>query len=127
MVLVYSHTSQLLTVNAAWKQLFSYGNRKLENLSLSRTALCQHVKHVSFQASYIWGQALIANPSLPSPGDWGRKKDVDGKWTPLWTTLSKASKQCRELIKCNCKKHCVGHCKCCKANIKCMMLRYCSE
>ena len=68
-VLLYSHTSQLLTVNAARKQLFSYGNRKLENLPPSRAALYQHVERASFQAGYIWGQALIANPSLPSPGD----------------------------------------------------------
>ena len=125
-VLLYSRTSQLLTVNAARKQLFSYGNRKLENLPPTRAALYQHVKRASFQAGYIWGQALIANPSLPSPGDWGWKKDADGKWTPSWTTLSEASKQCRELIKCNCKKRCVGHCKCRKANLKCTMLCYCS-
>jgi len=124
-VLLYSRTSQLLTVNAARKQLFSYGNRKLENLPPSRAALHQHVKRASFQAGYIWGQALIASPSLPSPGDWGWQKNVDGKWTPLWTTLSEASKECRELIKCNCKKHCRGNCKCHKANLKCTMLCYC--
>jgi len=126
-VLLYSHTSQILTVNTARKQLFSYGNRKLENLPPSRAALYQHVKHASFQAGYSIF-ALIANPALPiaSPGDWGWKKDADGRWTPLWTTLSEASKQCRELIKCNCKKHCFGHCKCRKANLKCTMLCYCS-
>jgi len=51
------------TVNAGRKQLFSYGNRKLENLP-SRAALYQHVKCASFQAGYIWEQVLIANPSL---------------------------------------------------------------
>jgi len=99
-VLLYSCTSQILTVNAAKKQLF---NRKLENLPSSRVALYQNVKCASFQAGYIWGQALIANPS---PGDWGWKKDADGRWTPLWTTLSNTSKQYRELIKCNYKKCC---------------------
>ena len=97
MVLLYSRTSQLLTVNAARKQLFSYRNRKLENIPPSRAALYQHVKHASFQAGYIWGQALIANPSLPNPGDWGWKKDADDKWTPLWTIQT--SKHCKELIK----------------------------
>jgi len=72
-------------------------------LLYSRTS--QHVKCVSFQAGYIWRQALIPNPS---PGDWGWKKDADGRWTPLWTTLSEASKQCRGVIKCNCKKQCFG-------------------
>ena len=42
--LLYSRTSQLLTVNAARKQLFSYRNRKLENLPPTRAALYQHVK-----------------------------------------------------------------------------------
>ena len=125
-VLLYSHTSQLVTVNTARKQLFSYGNRKLENLPPSRAALFQHVERASFQAGYIWGQALIAKPSLPSPADWGWQKDRDGKWTPLWTTLAEASKECRELIKCNCKKHCLGHYKCHKANLKYAQLCYCS-
>ena len=60
-VLLYSRTSQLLTVNAARKQLFSNRNRKLENLPPSKAALYQHVKRASFQAGYIWGQGLIPN------------------------------------------------------------------
>jgi len=51
---------------------------------------------VSFQASYVWGKALIAMPSLSSPGDWGWKNDTDGKLTPSWTILSEASKECWE-------------------------------
>ena len=78
--LLHSYSSQLVTVNAAMKQLFSYGNRKPENLPPSREALYQHVKCASFQAGHIWGQALIAKPTLPSPADWGWQKDVDGKW-----------------------------------------------
>ena len=60
-VLLYSHTSQLLTVIAARKQLFSYGNRRLQNLHPTRAALYQHLKRASFQAGYIWAQALIAS------------------------------------------------------------------
>ena len=55
MVLLYSCTLPIATVNAARKQLFSYGNRKLENIPPSRAALLQHVKHALFQAGYIWG------------------------------------------------------------------------
>jgi len=50
------------------------------------------VKQAAFQAGYIWGQALMASPSLPSPGEWGWKKDTDRKWTPLWITLSELPK-----------------------------------
>ena len=49
-VLLYSCTSQVTTVNAARKQFFSYGNRKLENIPPSRAALLQHAKRASFQA-----------------------------------------------------------------------------
>ena len=38
-VLLYSRTSQIVTVNAARKQLFSYSNRNLENIPPSRAAL----------------------------------------------------------------------------------------
>jgi hypothetical protein len=36
--------------------------------------------------------------------------------------LPEASKGCHELIKCNCKKRCVGWCKCCGANLQCTQL-----
>jgi len=38
---------------------------------------------------------------------WGWKRYADGKWTPLWTTLSEATKQYRELIKCTWKNCCI--------------------
>ena len=123
-VLLYSRTSQVTTVNAARKQLFSYGNRKLENIPPSRAALLQHAKHASFQAGHVWGQAIIADPSLPSPSEWGWQ-DNHGKWTPLWTTLAEASKGCRELVNCICKKRCLGRCKCHKSNLKCTQLCFC--
>ena len=99
MVLLYSRTSPIVAVNSVRKQLF--GKRKLENIPPLKAALLQHVKRASFQASHVWGQALIANPTLPSPSEWGwQKEDNDGQWTPLWTILPEASKGCRELIKC---------------------------
>ena len=77
-VLLYSRTLQVTTVNAARKQLFSYSNRKLKNIPPPRAALLQHAKHASFQAGHVWGQAMIADPSLPSPSEWGWQKDNDG-------------------------------------------------
>ena len=80
-VLLYSRTS----VNSVRKQLFSHGNRKLENIPPSKAALLQHVKRASLQAGHVWEQALIANPTLPGPSEWGwQKEDNDGQWTPLW-------------------------------------------
>ena len=70
-VLLYSRTSQFITVNDARKVLFSHGNRGLQNIPPSKAALLQHVKRAAYQAGHVWGQALIANPSLPSPSKWG--------------------------------------------------------
>ncbi|XP_014677523.1 PREDICTED: uncharacterized protein LOC106817375 [Priapulus caudatus] len=97
-VLLYSRTSQITTVNAARKQLFSHGNRKIENIPPSRAALYQHVKRASFQAGHIWAQAMTSSPTLPSPSSWGWKLDDDGHWIPLWSVLPEASKGCRELV-----------------------------
>ncbi len=92
-------------------------------------AIPQTAKLESDEAQTAWpclGQALIANSTLPSPSEWGwQKEDNDGQWTPLWTILPEASKGCRELIKCGCKKQCCGRCQCRKANLKCTQLCFC--
>ncbi|KAF3851981.1 hypothetical protein F7725_005336 [Dissostichus mawsoni] len=89
--------------------------------------LClQHVKRAVFQAGHIWGQSQIANPELPSPADWGWAKNADDFWHPFWTVMPEASKGCRELIKCKCKKRCAGNCKCSAANLPCTELCSCS-
>ena len=77
-----------------------------------------------YQAGHIWGQALIASPELPSPADWGWVKVLD-QWCPHWTHLQEASKVCRELIKCGCKKQCIGNCKCHRSNLCCTHLCAC--
>jgi hypothetical protein len=126
-VLLYSRTSQLSKVNEARKQLFAYGGRQLDNIPPTRAALLQHVKRAAYQAGHIWGKAHIADPSLPSPSEWGWEKTTeDGQWTPTWTTLPEASKSCRELVKCNCKKQCLGRCTCFKSNLKCTQLCFCA-
>ena len=125
-VVLYSRTSSLNKVNDARKHLFAYGNRKMDNIPPSRDALLQHVKRAAYQAGHIWGQALTLNPILPSPSDWGWISDTDGHWSPIWTTLPEASKGCRELVRCNCRKSCLGRCKCFKSNLKCTQLCFCA-
>ncbi len=65
-VLLYSRTSQICTVNAARIHLFSYGNRKLENIPPSRAALLQHVRRAAFQAfaGAVITQKLMGAPFL---------------------------------------------------------------
>ena len=123
-VLPYSHTSTIATVNAARKQVFSYGNRKLKTLLLQQQYV--HVYTSTCQSRIVPSrQTLAANPSLQSCSEWGGQKDKDGNWTPTRTTLSEAIKRCHELMKCNHKKCCLGRCECHKANLKCTWLCFC--
>jgi hypothetical protein len=96
-------TSQLSDVNEARKYLFFYCNQKLENIPPSCAALLQHVKRAAQKSEYTWSQTLEANPTLPSPSEWGWKLDSERIWDPLWSTLPEASKGFRELIKDACK------------------------
>ena len=70
-VLLYQRTSTLSRVNDARKQLFAFGNRKIENISPTFCALEQHVKRAVYQAGHTWGQSLIREPQVPSPKLWG--------------------------------------------------------
>ena len=123
-VLMYDRTSDTMEVNEARKQLFTQKSRTLENIPPTKAALMQHIKRAAYQAN-IWNNALVPDPELPSPSDWGWVKEAAG-WQPLWTTLPEASKSCYELIHCGCKKGCGRRCKCSKAALKCTALCTCS-
>ncbi len=125
-VQLYSKSSQIPSVNEARMYLFSQKNRQIENIPPTQSALLQHIKRAVYQAGYIWGQAHIWNPTIPSEKDWGWIQQ-DGQWKPFWTSLPEAGKACRELIKCGCRSDnpCRGNCKCRKANLKCTTLCSC--
>ena len=123
-ILMYDRTSDIVEINEARKQLFTQKSRSLENLPPTLAALEQHIKRASHQSN-CWNLALIPDPDLPSPADWGWKKDQTG-WQPVWTNLPEASQSCSELIRCGCKKGCTGRCKCFKAALKCTALCFCS-
>ena len=125
-VLLYQRTSDLTSVNDLRTHLFSH-NRAIENIPPTKSALEQHIKRAVYVAGFIWGQTLIANPSIPPPEIWGWKRNErDTSLTPYWTSLPEASKACRELIKCGCKTSCIRRwCKCVQANLKCTQLCFC--
>ena len=123
-VLMYDQTSECMEVNDARKRLFTQKSRNLENIPPTQAALKQHIKRTCYQANG-WNQALVLNPEMPDPSDWGWTKETTG-WQPLWTTLPEASKSCHELICCRCQKGCTGGCKCAKAALKCTALCSCS-
>ena len=110
-VLLYGRTCELSTVNEARRHLFAQGSRSLEHIPPTQGALLQHCKRAVYQGGYIWGQALVPDPTLPSPANWGWRHDGDG-WQPHWTDLPEAASACHELIRCGCNKACSGHCKC---------------
>ena len=124
-VLLYDRTSSQESVNQARKQLFAQKGRGIDGLPPTQAALIQHTKRAAYQAGHCWGQMMVAAPELPSPGDWGWKRKDTGGWEVQWTTLPEATKVCRELLRCGCKKGCRGHCKCVKAALQCTALCNC--
>ena len=43
------------------------------------------------QAGHIWGHTLMADPTVPSPGEWGWIRDDKSGWASFWSTLQEAS------------------------------------
>ena len=65
---LYKRTSSEEFVNAVRQYLFTRKNRQMELLFPTCDA------HRIIQAGYIWAHALIRDPVLPLPGDFGWKK-----------------------------------------------------
>ena len=92
-----------------------YTERQInERYSPTKAALIHHTKPATYQAGYCWGQVMIAAPELPSSGDWGWKRKEPSGWEiqVCWTNLPEATKACRELLRCGCKKGCRYQCRC---------------
>ena len=88
-------------------------------------SVIQHTKPATYQARYCWGQVMIAAPELPLPSDWGWARKQPSEWEVCWTTLPKATKACRELLRCRCKKDCRNQCKCLKTALQCTAFCHC--
>ena len=50
-VLMYDHTSNIMEVDDATKQLFTHTSMDLDNIPLMQAALQQHIKRASLQAN----------------------------------------------------------------------------
>ena len=88
-VVMYSKTCSLTSVNEARRELFTQCSRTIDNIPPTKNALIQHLRRAVYQAGYIWAQALEPNPKLPSPEHWGWKA-TDSGWKPFWTDLADA-------------------------------------
>ena len=73
----------------------------------------------------IWNHSLLKKQPEEEPSNWGWIL-IDNIYQPLWMTQREASVECRELIKCVCKKGCnSGRCRCSKAGLPCTELCQC--
>ena len=76
-VIMYSRTCSASGVNGARKELFAQGSRTMENIPPTKAALLQHVR-AAYRAGYVWLQALVPVPVLPSPALWGGSHLIRG-------------------------------------------------
>ena len=122
-ILLYGRTSSMVNIDEARQELFTKKGRPMDAIPPTKAALVQHIKRAVYQGGHCWGKMLQTTMCMPSAEDWGW---VDPQqWKPLWTVLPEASTAARELIRCGCKKGCVGRCKCNKAALKCTALYQC--
>ena len=68
---LYSVSCTLTDVNQARQQIFAQSFRTFEYLPPTKAALVEHVKRMTHQAGYVWGQSIIAKQVLSSPSPWG--------------------------------------------------------
>ena len=124
-ILLYDRTSHHVNVNSARQHLFTQKGLQIGNIPPTHDSLILHLKRATYQAAHVWGQCLIATPSLPCPSNWGWKNE-DAQWLPVWMTLAEAADCCPELLRCGCKAGCVTRrCKCNRADLKCTALCGC--
>ena len=102
-ILMYDKTSRCSDIDKARRKLFAK-RLKAEQIPPTLDAMEQHLRRAVYQDGYVWAQALLAQPVLPSPTEWGWTKDDDGVYVPKWTTLPLATEACYELVSCGCKK-----------------------
>ena len=125
-VLMYDRGSSESNVNCQRQILFASKGREIENLPPTQDALSLHLLRVGYQAGHVWGQALIKEPQLPSPANFGWMWETSsGQWSVKWMTLPPAGEACRAVIKCGCTKGCRKQCKCKKADLMCTTLCRC--
>ena len=120
-ILLYDRTSTCTEINTARRKLFAK-RHSVESIPPTKATLEEHVKRAVLQGGHVWGQVLVLKPELPSPCKWGWSKTSEGDYEPFWTCLPDAGQSSYELVSCKCKKGCVGHCKCKKAQLQCTAL-----
>ncbi|GFO47368.1 hypothetical protein PoB_007387300 [Plakobranchus ocellatus] len=99
-VLLYDRTCTETTVDSAKKNIFTTKDRSMDNIPPTKAALLQHTKRAIYQGGYVWGQALVRCPVIPSSNTHGWQKSGGQGWQIFWTLLPEAVASCSELLKC---------------------------
>ena len=120
MVRLYSKSCNTKEVNEARWILFSRDNKVLKDIPPTKGALKHHALKSVLQSSK-WQQSLCKDFDGRGACQCSGQK-VENQITPLWIDLLHASIICRELVKCGCKKGCIGQCKCLTSDLKCKEL-----
>ena len=126
-VLMYSRTSTLSSVNEARMELyFQRDTHNIEAIPPTSNSLLFHTRRAIYQCG-TWSKCLLPRQNLPSPVNFGwiEVNDPTVKWEPLWMTKSQAIKEMREFVKCGCKQPCT-RCKCKDAQLICTLLCGCN-
>lgn len=100
---------------------FLFSNRAAEGESLPPTtgSLKLHILRAHYIAM-VWRRASESHPSLPSPVEYGWQLLSDGNtYVPVRCLNPPAPDALMTLLKCGCKKGCIGRCTCRSNNIPC--------
>jgi hypothetical protein len=124
-VIMYDQASETNYFDEARLDLFARKQRQYNAVPPSSAALVQHVKRSVLHAGNTWGQTLSRIQNLPTPSNWGWKKENDVE-VPHWTSLAPIAASSQELLKCGCKKNCSGNCKCFRSGLTCTALYSCT-
>ena len=104
--------------------MFCQKRHKSELLPPTSDSVLQHARRVSYQA-FIWRNALVAKPHIPSPEGNGWEK-INGILQPCYMTKAAAPSSLLELTTCKCKKSgCQSNCSCVNLGLSCTEACFC--
>ena len=93
--IMHSRTCTLSRVDEARKQLFTQAYLStIENILQTKAVFLQHVKRVVYKAGYLWSQALVPAPDMPSP----RAMEMDCDWLRMEAILDRSTRSIKVLL-----------------------------
>ena len=124
---LYVPRTDICTVKELRWWLFRKKQAQSEWLPPTQAALSQAILRAHYQL-LVWNNDKVANPTLPSPENFGWTADENG-WVPVMTKIPPAPDAIIYLVKCkSAKERCsANRCQCRKAGLSCTDLCSCSD